>query len=333
MSDVDKEKVLAHEMGHALKLNHLVVDVFENAEIPNGRGYYEKESVCSIMNQGEPSYQDGYACATPKWHDIINLKNKWGGQKMKKMIFMILVSLLLLSSCGKNESIPFSTLMSAEMKTTAMEDRIGYKDFEDYLSDLQNFVETQGGAVVLVRLQPLERTQYMELETKSNGDRFLTGYTTTWVKILEVYEQVGEAELEAGDKISFRQNYYLQPRTEEGLEEMIRSFGGKIEVDADGNRRASIEDGTYEFFPVEETEYALMLNPNTIPLDENREYYAYIWLLDGKASLSKVVAVETHDLHVIEEYRNLPLDPDIQMVMKGLFERAETARKKGTETE
>ncbi len=252
---------------------------------------------------------------------------------MKKTIIVLLASLLLLSSCGQNQGVTFSDLMNAEIKTTALEDRIVYKDFEEYLSAQQGFVEDAKGTCVLVRLRPLERMQFMEMRTESNGQRFLTGYTTTWVEILEVYEQAGEAELVTGEKISFRQEYYLQPQTEEGFEEMIRSLGGKIEVEADGNRRASIEDGVYEFFPDEETKYDLMLAPNTIPLDENREYYAYIWLLDGKASLSKVVTVETHDLHTIEAYRDLPLDPDIQMVMKGLFERAEAARKKRTETE
>ncbi len=251
---------------------------------------------------------------------------------MKKMLIFVLASLLLLASCGQNQGVTFSDLMNAEIKITAPDDRIVYKDFEDYLNLQQSFVETSKGTCVLVRLRPLERMQFMEMRTESNGERFLTGYTTTWVKILEVYEQIGEAELATGEKISFRQEYFLQPQTEEGFEEMVLSLGGKVEVEADGNRRASMEDGVYEFFPAEGMEYDLMLAPNTIPLDENREYYAYIWLLDGKASLSEVVTVETHDLHTIEAYRDLPLDPDIQMVMKGLFDRAEAARKKGTET-
>jgi hypothetical protein len=233
---------------------------------------------------------------------------------------------VLLSACGQNESIPFSDLMSAEIKITAAEDRIGYQDFEAYMQRQKELVEAGELACVLVRMQPLERIQYMVFRTYG-GHCYLDGYTTTWVKILEVYEQIGEAELAPGEKISFRQEYYLQPQTEEDMEEMFLSLGGSIEEDSQGNRIGIIEDGAYEFFPSPGTAYDLMLYPNTIPLDENREYYAYIWiwLREGEASLAEVVPTETYDLHSIEEYRDLPIDPDIAMVMKGLFERAKAA--------
>lgn len=234
---------------------------------------------------------------------------------------------VLLSAYGQNESIPFSDLMSREIKVVCAEDRIGYPDFEAYMQRQKELVEAGELACVLVRMQPLERIQYMVFRT-DDGHCYLDGYTTTWVKILEVYEQIGEAELAPGEKISFRQEYYLQPQTEEDVEEMFLSLGGSIEEDSQGNRIGIIEDGAYEFFPSPGTAYDLMLYPNTIPLDENREYYAYIWLREGEASLAEVVPTETYDLHSIEEYRDLPIDPDIAMVMKGLFERAKAAEGK-----
>ena len=243
---------------------------------------------------------------------------------MKRLLAIAIASVLLLSACGQNESIPFSDLMSREIKVVCAEDRIGYKDFEAYLQVLKDSVELAECAWVLVRMQPLERMQYMVFRT-DDGHCYLDGYTTTWVKILEVYEQIGEAELTPGEKISFRQEYYLQPQTEEDMEEMFLSLGGSIEEDSQGNRIGIIEDGAYEFFPSPGTAYDLMIHPNTIPLDENREYYAYICLQEGKASLAEVVLTETYDLHSIEEYRDLPIDPDIAMVMKGLFERAKAA--------
>lgn len=243
---------------------------------------------------------------------------------MKRLLAIAIASVLLLSACGQNESIPFSDLMSREIKVVCAEDRIGYQDFEAYMQRQKELVEAGELACVLVRMQPLERIQYMVFRT-DDGHCYLDGYTTTWVKILEVYEQIGEAELAPGEKISFRQEYYLQPQTEEDVEEMFLSLGGRIEEDARGNRIGRIEDGAYEFFPSDGTAYDLMIHPNTIPLDENREYYAYICLQEGKASLAEVVPTETYDLHSIEVYRDLPIDPDIAMVMKGLFERAKAA--------
>ncbi|MBQ9793382.1 MAG: hypothetical protein IJW34_00430 [Clostridia bacterium] len=246
---------------------------------------------------------------------------------MKRLLAIAIASVLLLSACGRNESIPFSDLMSREIKVVCAEDRIGYKDFEAYLQVLKDSVELAECSWVLVRMQPLERMQYMVFRT-DDSHLYMEGYTTTWVKILEVYEQIGEAEITPGEKISFRQEYYLQPQTEEDMEEMFLSLGGRIEEDARGIRIGRIEDGAYEFFPSEGTAYDLMIYPNTIPLDENREYYAYICLQEGKASLSKVVPTETYDLHSIEEYRDLPLDSDIEMVMKEMFERAKAAEEK-----
>ena len=71
-------KTIIHEMGHALKLAHPKdVDFIQN--VPNGRGtYLDDNSVSAIMNQGDPNITSNLACATPKWHDIISLKNKWG---------------------------------------------------------------------------------------------------------------------------------------------------------------------------------------------------------------------------------------------------------------
>ena len=184
---------------------------------------------------------------------------------MKRLLAIAIASVLLLSACGQNESIPFSDLMSREIKVVCAEDRIGYQDIEAYMQRQKELVEAGELACVLVRMQPLERIQYMVFRT-DDGHCYLDGYTTTWVKILEVYEQIGEAELAPGEKISFRQEYYLQPQTEEDMEEMFLSLGGSIEEDSQGNR-----------------------------------------------------------IGRIEAYRDLPIDPDIAMVMKGLFERAKAA--------
>jgi len=68
---------IIHEMGHALKLAHPKHSDYI-ATVLNGRGaYLDDNCVCAVMNQDSPS-NGLLTCATPKWHDIINLKNKWG---------------------------------------------------------------------------------------------------------------------------------------------------------------------------------------------------------------------------------------------------------------
>ena len=77
-TDVLIEKVIVHELGHALKLTHPKHADYIQA-VPNGRGVYaDDNSVCALMNQGNPNTTSNLTCATPKWHDIINLRNKWG---------------------------------------------------------------------------------------------------------------------------------------------------------------------------------------------------------------------------------------------------------------
>lgn len=77
-TDAHIETVILHELGHALKLAH--PKQTENlVSVTNGRGGYPGDfSVLSVMNHGDPNSWSDSICATPKWHDIINLKNKWG---------------------------------------------------------------------------------------------------------------------------------------------------------------------------------------------------------------------------------------------------------------
>ena len=73
-----RKKIIAHEMGHALKLLHPKEKTCLYP-ISGGRGWYVGDnSVVAIMNQGDPMSDEKKAAATPKWHDRINLINKWG---------------------------------------------------------------------------------------------------------------------------------------------------------------------------------------------------------------------------------------------------------------
>ena len=65
-----------HVFDDALKLAH-PKQTDDLASVANGRGGYPGDSsVNSVMNQGAPSGSN--ICVTPKIHDTINLKNKWG---------------------------------------------------------------------------------------------------------------------------------------------------------------------------------------------------------------------------------------------------------------
>ena len=73
------EKVIVHELGHALKLAH-PMEPNELQQVDNARNQYPNNtSVLANMNQWEPTNSTNLTASTPKWHDIINLKNKWGG--------------------------------------------------------------------------------------------------------------------------------------------------------------------------------------------------------------------------------------------------------------
>ena len=48
--------------------------------VSNARNNYpDNFSVFANMNQNNPNDPSNVTASTPKWHDIINLKNKWGG--------------------------------------------------------------------------------------------------------------------------------------------------------------------------------------------------------------------------------------------------------------
>lgn len=78
-TDVLIEKVIVHELGHALKLAHPMAQSGLQS-VSNARNNYpDNYSVLANMNQGNPNLSSNLTASTPKWHDIINLKNKWGG--------------------------------------------------------------------------------------------------------------------------------------------------------------------------------------------------------------------------------------------------------------
>ena len=62
---------MAHPKAHAHLMN-----------VVNGRGGYgdgeHDDIVVSLMNQGSSWSDENLASRYPKWHDKINLKNKWG---------------------------------------------------------------------------------------------------------------------------------------------------------------------------------------------------------------------------------------------------------------
>lgn len=78
MEDYEIEAVILHEFGHALKLAHPKQKDDLDTTVPNGRGgYADDDKVCSIMNHGNLGFTGNLFCRRPKWHDRINLKNKW----------------------------------------------------------------------------------------------------------------------------------------------------------------------------------------------------------------------------------------------------------------
>lgn len=77
-TDIVIEKVIAHELGHALKLAH-PMEPNGLQSVANARNNYANNScVLANMNQENPNLTSNLTASTPKWHDIINLKNKWG---------------------------------------------------------------------------------------------------------------------------------------------------------------------------------------------------------------------------------------------------------------
>ena len=64
------KKTIVHEMGHALKLSHMV-DAYES------NGFANQQTILSIMNQGNP-YDNNYALICPGFYDEYSLNKKWG---------------------------------------------------------------------------------------------------------------------------------------------------------------------------------------------------------------------------------------------------------------
>lgn len=73
-----RRSIIAHELGHALKMAHPHASE-HLANVANGRGAYAIEgNVASIMNQASIYATNSNATVSPTTHDIINFKNKWG---------------------------------------------------------------------------------------------------------------------------------------------------------------------------------------------------------------------------------------------------------------
>ena len=81
-----QSEVFIHELGHVLKLAH-PKSPGNLMPVSGGRGHYgdgntdntaNDNIIVSLMNQGSSWSNNNLACVYPKWHDKINLKNKWG---------------------------------------------------------------------------------------------------------------------------------------------------------------------------------------------------------------------------------------------------------------
>ena len=77
-TDVLIEKVIVHELGHALELAHPMNPNGLQSVSKARNNYPNNSSVLANMNQGNPNTTSNLTASTPKWHDKINLKNKWG---------------------------------------------------------------------------------------------------------------------------------------------------------------------------------------------------------------------------------------------------------------
>jgi len=76
-----QSEVFLHELGHVLKLAHPKAHD-HLMTVVNGRGGYgdgeHDDIVVALMNQKNSWNSTNLASRYPKWHDKINLKNKWG---------------------------------------------------------------------------------------------------------------------------------------------------------------------------------------------------------------------------------------------------------------
>ncbi len=73
-----QSEVFLHELGHVLKLAH-PKETVGLMPIYNGRGAYSGDNkVIGLMNNGNATSGGNLSCRVPKWHDKINLKNRWG---------------------------------------------------------------------------------------------------------------------------------------------------------------------------------------------------------------------------------------------------------------
>lgn len=244
---------------------------------------------------------------------------------MKKILLSSLLFILIFctAGCQQSHELSFSEVMTAEIAIASKADRIPFSGFDDYMK-AYNEAPQMGYSGAIVRLKPLSRTQYMTIKTEKDGSQSVDGKTMVTIQILEVYHAQDETNVAAGNTFEVGQRYYLQPKTEEGFFKMFEGFGADFEYDSNKQPiAAKMVDGLYEYQAPSADDHSLLIFPNVLPLDENREYYAFLWFKDGNASLGQAVPTSTYDLQTIEEYRDLQMDPDILEVMKGLYEYAE----------
>jgi hypothetical protein len=72
VSDTWKEKIIVHEIGHALKLKHPHADVS-----PENPGFYPIAVMCQGVHEPEMFIKER-AVVRPTGHDKAALKEKWG---------------------------------------------------------------------------------------------------------------------------------------------------------------------------------------------------------------------------------------------------------------
>lgn len=179
------------------------------------------------LNQGNPEDDNNLTCALPKWHDIINLKNKWGVMK-KRTIALTLFTIFLLGAVGCTESSPKSETGDGASSTqisistepadpeesrpltpeeilnlppivTSHTDRELYDDFDD-------FIQSEG-AISLVCGEVTESHIYY---TWNGETATVDGMTVSTVGITAVDSAYNATRLSVGDTIPVWQGFYVR---------------------------------------------------------------------------------------------------------------------------
>lgn len=222
------------------------------------------------------------------------------------------------------EVMSYDEIMRLPTVRTSACDRELLSSLDEYVND---FIERTGRPCAFVSGVCVGKTHYLGV----NEYGYIDGYTVSAVKIVDFAGAYNGFEINIGDTVLVRQDYYVRPADDEATLEFLIENG--IAVSSEDGIDAM--NGTYcEFIPYAGGDYEKCVGWNEVPMNPGEEYTFEIHGTEIYTSFlvhpvtNEFYPTSTESLLIKNNFYDIRPDEDILAVSRELCGLVKQAREK-----